>query len=172
MWRWNRRFPFEENGYYHIYNRWYNKSIIFNDKACFDKFYTYLVTYLQEFKNVKVLSYCFLPNHFHFIIQNLGTGTQISEFMKKLQWSYSIWHRIRYPLGTGTKMPFFEWRFKAKHIDTDEYFHQCLTYVNYNAQKHWLVEDIKDYPYTSYHKLTDNDKSKLWALTDLGELEY
>lgn len=169
----NNRSVFEENHFYHVYNRGFEKKILFTDTSDFERFYKMMVRYLQEYENVKMISYCILPNHFHFILRQTKTGLDISEFMRKLQVSYAMFLKKTNKTGLIKKgEPIFEWRFKAKHIDTDEYFHQCLTYVNYNAQKHGIVTDIKDYPYTSYHKLTDNDKSKLWVLSDLGELEY
>jgi len=177
MWRWNRRDPFIENAYYHIYNRWYNKSIIFKNDHSFEKFYTYLVKYLKEFNwDIKIISYCFLPNHFHMIIQNLDeTGLQLSKFMKKLQWAYSVWFRVRYPLedtGTGTqlKLPVFEWRFKAKIIESDEYLEQCLAYVNFNPLKHGIVDDIDSYKWTSYHQI-NKDKIEKYKGISLEELE-
>ncbi len=69
------------------------------------------------------------------------TGTNVSMFMKKTQWAYVIWHQRKY--GTGTKSPFFEWRFKAKLIGTDEYLAQYITYVNYNPLKHEIVKNIE-----------------------------
>ncbi len=172
MWKWNRREPFLLNSYYHIYNRWYNKSIIFNNYRCFKRFYAYLISYLKEFCDVKIVSYSFLPNHFHLIVYNVdSTGTHISYFMKKLQWAYAIWHRIKYPLGTGTKLPFFEWRFKAKLIDSDRYLYKCLAYVNYNPLKHWIVNNIDNYMWTSYHQI-DEHKINKYMSTILEDLEY
>ncbi|MDD3646394.1 MAG: transposase [Candidatus Gracilibacteria bacterium] len=172
MGRGNARDPFVENGYYHIYNRGYNKSVIFNNKDCFVKFYKYLIALINEYKDIKVVSYCLLPNHFHFIIHNNGgTGTQISMFMKRLQGAYSVWHRTKYPLEN--KLPFFEGRFKAKYIGDEAYLYQCIAYVNFNPLKHQLVKDIKDYPYTSYHQLT-TEKEKVNQYKDmiLDELEF
>lgn len=173
MGKWNLRDPFIDNGYYHIYNRWYNKNIIFNNDYCFEKFYKILAKYLKEYEYIKMCSYSFLPNHFHFILQNneQGTGTQISEFMKKVQWAYSVWHRNKYPLEVGTKLPFFEWRFKAKHIETDEYLEQCLSYVNFNPLKHNIVDNINDYKWTSYNQI-DNSKINKHKDLILTELEF
>jgi len=168
MSQWNSRPPFEENWYYHIYNRWYNKSIIFNNRRCFEKFFEYLEYNLNLFKDYfKLISYCILPNHFHFIIhilQNNGTSTKqnkkvpvsvhsVSKFMKQLQWSYSVWHRNKFPLEF--KQPFFEWRFKAKQIFSEEYLQKCFYYVNYNPIKHWIVGKIEDWPYSSIHQFID-----------------
>ncbi len=182
MWRWNSRTPFIENRYYHIYNRWYNKSIIFNNDSCFKKFYTYLVMFLKDYEDsIKIVSYSFLPNHFHIIIHyktsdsivdEITTNNQndISKFMKNLQWSYSIWHRTKYPLNTLTKQPFFEWRFKAKLITDEDYLIKCISYVNFNAIKHEIVEKIEDYKWSSYHQV---DKSKIEKYKNLilNELE-
>jgi REP element-mobilizing transposase RayT len=179
MWKWNRRDPFLENNYYHIYNRWYNKSILFKDDHSFEKFFKYLVRYSNEFtEELKLISYSFLPNHFHLIIKNLdGTGTQISKFMKKLQWAYSVWFRVRYPLediqGTGTqlKLPVFEWRFKAKIIDNDEYLEHCLAYVNLNPLKHNIVDNIDNYKWTSYHNINKKEVD-IYKDFILKELEF
>jgi len=173
MWKWNTRDPFVENWYYHIYNRWFNKVTIFNNRLCFERFYWIIIKYLKEYEHIKMVSYSFLPNHFHFIIRNgeNGTGTQISEFMKKIQWAYCRWHRIKFPLDIGTKLPFFEWRFKAKYIETDQYLEQCLAYVNFNPLKHNLVENIQDYKWTSYHQLDTHKISKYKDLI-LSELEF
>ncbi len=172
MWNWNSRLPFEENTYYHIYNRWYNKELILNNKLCFEHFHKLIIKYLAEYeKDLKIVSYSLLPNHFHFIIHNLNSDSKISDFMKKLQWAYSLWHRTKYPLKTGTKQAFFEWRFKAKHILDQEYLAKCLAYVNFNAVKHEIVENIEDYPRTSYHQI---DKIKIENYKDLilDELEF
>jgi putative transposase len=173
MWRWNLRYPFEENNFYHIYNRWFNKSIIFNNDRDYEKFYSYIVTFLKDYETIKMVSWSFLPNHFHFVIHYTGaTGTDyVSKFMKRLQWSYSIWHRVNYPLGTGNKLPFFEWRFKAKLLKDEDYLAKCIAYVNFNPLKHQIVDNIDNYKWTSYHQI---DKKKIDMYKDLilDELEF
>jgi REP element-mobilizing transposase RayT len=94
--------------------------------------------------------------------------------MKKLQWSYSVWFRVKYPLedGTGTqlKLPVFEWRFKSKLITDDDYLNKCIAYVNFNPLKHEIVDNIENYKWTSYHQI---DKKKIDQFKDLflDELE-
>lgn len=167
---WNSRLPFENNCYYHIYNRWYNKQFIFKNTKDFERFYKLLIKYTLEYSlNFKLVSYCFLPNHFHMIIHNYNAGSKISDFMKKLQWNYSIWNRIKYPIEI--KQPFFEWRFKAKLIKDEEYLAKCMAYVNYNAVKHGVVKDIRDYPYTSYHQLVNKSRIESYKDLILDELE-
>jgi len=163
----NSRFEFLENYYYHVYNRWFDKQIIFKNKNDFEKFYTYIVKELKEYENIKLVSYCILPNHFHFIIHNLETGLKLSDFMRKIQVSYAMYFKRKYE--TGLRKPVFEWRFKAKYIKDEEYLAKCLSYVNYNAVKHWVVDNINDYPRSSYHQLDKKriDKYKDFIIEEL-----
>ena len=173
MWRWNSREPFLENGYYHIYNRGFNKQDIFDNQECFEKFYKYIVRYLKEFPEIKIVSYCFLPDHFHLILHNTWEiSNRISDFMKKLQGSYSIWHRGKHPIEY--KQAFFEWRFKSQYLGNKTDLDKTIAYVNFNPLKHEIVSDIKDYKYTSYHQLTSKKKEVVekYKNVEADELEF
>lgn len=78
----------------------------------------------------------------------------ISNFMRKLQVSYSMYFNARYSdsVKKGLKSPVFEGRFKAKEVLDEAYLTQLVTYIEYNAVKHELVEVIEDWPYTSWEK--------------------
>lgn len=170
MSRWNKRIEFKKDTYYHIYNRWLWKQIIFHNQNEYSRFYKLVVKYLESFKSIKVVSYSLLPNHFHFVIHNLEDWYNLSDFMKRLQWAYATWFRISYP--SDFKQAVFEWRFKSKLIFNEDYLIKCLAYVNFNAIKHLLVTDIKDYPYTSYHQLSNKDKLDEYKNLILEELEF
>ncbi|MDD2565982.1 MAG: transposase [Candidatus Gracilibacteria bacterium] len=168
----NTRFEFIENTYYHIYNRGFQKQIIFKDKYDFERFYKYIIKEQKDFLNIKIVSYCFLPNHFHFIVHNIETGLSLSDFMRKIQGSYAMYFKAKHKTETGLRMPVFEGRFKAKIIENEEYLAKCLTYVNYNAIKHNIVKNIEDYQFTSYHQLTNKEKINEYKDLILDELEF
>lgn len=152
----NNRFPFQENNYYHIFNRWFNKQTIFLKDSDFKVFFRYFKKYYKEYNDsLNIISYCVLWNHFHFIIQCKETGLKISEFMRKLQVAYSMYFKRSYE--TGLKTPVFEWRFKCLWIDSEEYLYKCQAYVNYNPLKHNIVSNILDWPYTSIHQVLDGN---------------
>ena len=165
----NSRFEFLENHYYHIYNRWFEKQTIFRNKYDFERFYKYIVKEQKLYETIKLVSYSFMPNHFHFVIHNLETGLQISEFMRKIQVSYAMYFKKKYE--TGLRTPVFEWRFKAKLLQDEEYLARCMSYVNFNPVKHNLVEDIQEYPWTSYHQLSDKVSIDSYKDIILDELE-
>ena len=159
--------------YYHIFNRAFEKQTIFYDHSDYDRFYKTILRYWKDgFPKIDLVSYCFLPNHFHLILISKSDDEKyISNFMRKIQQSYAQYAKAKYSSWKGQ---FFEWRFKAKPIQDDKYLQQCFVYVNFNAIKHWLVEDIKDWKYTSYHMLDEAEKNQylslskeIWVLDDL-----
>ena len=180
-----RQIPLLQNYIYHIYNRWFEKMSIFRSKSDFERFLILMQKYLWKYPSIKVYSYSILPNHFHFIVQTTWEGKDISEYIWKIQQSYSMYFKIKYKnLIPGLKwISLFEWRFKAKLIETDEYLHQCLAYVNYNPVKHKLVKNIEDYPYTSYHQIVlgkewiqvtwdYKEDIRIWKDIELTEMEF
>jgi len=166
----NARYHFQENSCYHIYNRWFQKQTIFKSDVDFRKFYDYIIRNHKLFPEIQILSYAFLPNHFHFIFRSLETGLKISDFMRRIQVSYAMYFKAKYE--TGLNIPVFEGRFQAKHIDSEEYLAQCMAYVCYNPLKHEVVANITDYPWTSIHQLSPDSKIHSYRDMILGELEY
>jgi len=156
-----------EPGWYHVYNRWFEKMTIFKNKSDFERFYKLVLKYLssEKYAGIKILAYSFLPNHFHCVVST--SGTEISSFFWDIQNAYGKYFNIKYE----RKGQLFEWRFRARLIQDEEYLTQCLSYVNFNAVKHKLVEGIKDYPWTSYHQIMDKNSVNIHKDLILDELE-
>ena len=85
-----------ENGYYHIYNRGAGKSEIFLDDQDYRVFLHFLEKYLDPkserslAREIKLLAYCLMPNHFHLFVHQM-TKDGIIKFMRALGTSYSIY---------------------------------------------------------------------------------
>ncbi len=45
----------------------------------------------------------------------------------------------------------FETPFKRIEVKEDSYFSTLISYIHKNPEKHGLVDDFRDYPYSSYH---------------------
>jgi putative transposase len=99
-----------------------------------------------------------MPNHFHIVLKPL-VERGIQQYMQKLSTAYSMYFNKRNH-RTGS---LFEGKFKARHIDSDEYLKYLYAYIHLNPVKlidsTWRVEGIKDpsaayeyvasYPYSS-----------------------
>ena len=167
----SRKLILEKDNYYHIYNRWFDKQIIFRSDDDFERFYKTIIRYNKIYKWIKILAYCFLSNHFHIIITSNESGIEITNFMRKIQQSYAMYFKTNLSADLKNKWPVFEWRFKSKLINTDEYLEQCLAYISFNPVKHQIVDNIDDYKWTSYHQI---NKKRLEKYKDyiLEELEF
>lgn len=156
---------------YHVYNRGLNKANIFLSHQDYQRFLKTIMRYQNEYPTITLFSYCLLPNHFHFLLKDAwweDKESVIPHFMRKLQNSYAKY----FNMVKERKGQFFEWRYQAKIIDTEDYFYSVLVYVNSNAIKHWIIRDINDWQYSSYHNLVFNAKSNLNTTPVLDDIGY
>ena len=159
-----RKIEFINGEYYHIYNRGVEKRTIFLDGADYFRF----VLGMREFNDinlacklcrfqempeiksqqdrepiVKFICYSLMPNHYHFLIQQIEDGG-ISRFMQKLGTGYTMYFNKRYE-RSGV---LFQATFKAKHISTDEYLLHLSRYIHLNAlsvkNSGWISKGVGD----------------------------
>jgi hypothetical protein len=129
---------------YHIFNRGVDKRIVFNDQKDLDRFLLSMISFNslepvgslheQSFKKEKIkkqlvnfVAYNLLPNHFHFILEQVSDGG-ISQFMKRLLGGYT-WYFNNKRKRSGA---LFQGAFKSAHIDSNEYLLHVSVYVNLN----------------------------------------
>lgn len=152
--------------FYHVLNRSLDRAPIFNNKRNLYNFLLCAKYYLSfsppvKFslyrKNVnkyqinlsdpivKILAYCLMPNHFHFILfQNRDNG--IRTYIQKLSNSYV--HYIN--LKTERKGALFESTFKAIRIESEEQLIHLSRYIHLNPVTAYLVKRPQDYEYSSF----------------------
>ena len=150
----SRKQPLIEWMFYHVYNRGFGKETIFFEDRDYKRFVENIVRYKQEFDWINIYAWCLLPNHFHMLLKSDKSGLEISAFMKKLQQAYAMYFKTKYKaLSPDLKLvqlpQLFEWRFKAKLIDNEEYLNKVATYIALNPIKHGIVEKIEDWDYVS-----------------------
>lgn len=81
---------------------------------------------------VNIIAYCLNPNHYHLILEQLVDGG-ISELMKRIG-GYTWYFNNKYE-RSGT---LFQGKFKAAHIDSNEYLLHVSAYTNLNDRVHQL----------------------------------
>ena len=155
---------FEEGYIYHIYNRGINnQKVFFSD----DNYIYFLAKFKTEIYPIcDILAYCLLPNHFHFLVQTnkksclpyktkTGKSTQAQNLSKKFGLalsSYTQGVNKRYN-RTGN---LFQQRTKAKCLNLEfskrDYLTICFQYIHQNPFEAGLVDDLKDWPYSSFNE--------------------
>lgn len=147
---------------YHIYNRGVDKRIVFLDQEDILRFFQSMnefnsinpigSIYENSFRNqlgnrtpklitestnteklVEFIAYCLNPNHYHFIVKQISDNG-VSKFMQKLGTGYSNFFNEKYDRSGSL----FQGKFKARHINSNEYLLHLSAYVNLNDKVHKL----------------------------------
>ena len=145
---------------YHIYNWGNNKENLFKEEANYHYFLKLWRKYIDPVADTFV--YALMPNHFHFLVRvktsqvSLSREEETCEVSALASKSFSNLFNVyskainkRYN-RTGS---LFQERFKRKLIDSESYFTEIIFYIHANPQKHKLVNDFRDYEYSSYGAL-------------------
>lgn len=170
-----RRVPFVNGEYYHIFNRGVGQMTIFPNQFDYKHFlkttlyyqiegpkpkysiFASTTTALDESKKiVEIISYCFMLNHFHFLLrQERGGG--IIEFVRKLCNSYAKYFNIK-----NTRVgSLFQGEFKAVHVGTEEQLLHLSRYIHLNPLVSYVTIDLESFKWSSYREFVGIDNTKI-----------
>ena len=153
---------FSVHEFYHIYNRGNNRQPIFFSHA---NYLFFLKKVRQQLLPVcKIISYCLVPNHFHFII--VATENSITE---RKTFGGKGMQELPYRLGillssyaqainkqNGTIGSLFQQKTRCKILREaingrqESYLGSCFFYIHQNPLKAEFVNNLSGWPYSSY----------------------
>ena len=172
---------FESGNFYHVYNRSVDRKPMFKSEDNYRFFLKQYDHYLSGV--VDTYAYCLLGNHFHLLVRvpdipDLTTGpTDLSTFQKltnqpdgeksvhqvvshqfrKLFQSYAqAFNKQQDRTGTLFQTPF-----KRALVDSDKYFAQLVHYIHANPQLHGLIDDFRDWKWSSYGSILLDKPTKI-----------
>jgi len=180
--------PILGDRYYHIFNRGVNKQNIFYTEANYIYFLKLLDQFLTGY--VDFLAFSLMPNHFHIILRifnsldfntilfneelknrsiqkerfskmNLNdqevVGKLVVRQLKKLFITYSMAiNKQENRVGN-----LFDPKYKRLQINDQDYLKYAIFYTNYNPEKHGLIEDFKEYRYSSFKAFIGSTPTKM-----------
>lgn len=159
-----------EQGYYHIYNRGVEKRKIFLDSQDYKVFLNYLKQALlpppkpddirKTFtlkgasfkgipkqpknynKEIELIAYCLMPNHFHLLIKQENKNGMES-FMRSISTRYSMYFNKKYK-RVGK---LFQGHYKAVIVKNDEQLIHLSRYIHLNPKEYTnnLVDSYSSY---------------------------
>jgi len=101
--------------------------------------------YREEYQ-FKIVAFCILPDHFHWLIVP-STKANISKIMKAVKGYSSIFINIQnHRYGR-----LWQHQFLDHIVRKDEDYKNHIDYIHKNPIKHGLVQNIADYPWSSYN---------------------
>ena len=151
---------------YHVFNRSVQGIPIFRGKTEYETFKETIRFYLQpepptKFsiyrmhssrykikltrKLVTIINFCLMPNHFHFTLRQ-EEENGIRNFIQRISNSFAHYFALKYQ-NSG---PVFEGNFKAIRVENNEQLLHLSRYIHLNPVSAYLVENPRDYPYSSY----------------------
>lgn len=128
---------------YHVLSRGNARQRVFHkdeDYAAFLK----LLDDAHDRCPMRVLAYCLMPNHFHFVLWPRGDG-DVSRWM---QWILTT-HVRRYHEHYQTSGHVWQGRFKAFPIEEDTHLLTVLRYVERNPLRAGLAPGVDDWRWNS-----------------------
>ncbi|MBU1726882.1 MAG: transposase [Candidatus Omnitrophica bacterium] len=132
------------NASYHIVVRGNQKQKTFYAKEDYEKYLELIKHYKRKF-HFQLYAYCLMPNHVHLAIE-IMLGSDLSKIMKGLSQTYTILFNERYKKVGHL----WQGRYKSKIILKDEYFLECLKYIELNPVRAKICKSPFDYPWSSY----------------------
>ena len=107
---------------YHVLNRVVGKQKLFRKDEDYLAFERVLVESLEK-RQMRILSYCLMPNHWHFVLWP-ENGKDLGSFMQRLTVTHvTRWQKQCNRVGYGHV---YQSRYKSFPVQTDDYFYQAM----------------------------------------------
>ena len=131
---------------YHVYCRIARGEFVFDDNHEAIEF----VETLREVRDLdgwSVLAWCLMGNHYHLVVKTRNVDLWRS--MARLQGRFSRAHNRRHRyLGR-----LWQSRYRARVVDTNEYFRQVIAYVHLNPVSAGIANDPGDYVHSGHREI-------------------
>jgi REP element-mobilizing transposase RayT len=163
-----RHLAFQAGHYYHLYNRGNNHQATFFERENYLHFLRLIRRHLTE-KDVDLLAYCLMPNHYHLLV---CCKADLTKGMQSVALAYTKAINQRYR-RVGV---LFQGRFQAIEVDNERYLHHLVQYIHLNPVKAQLVHRPEEWEFSSYHEYAGLRRGTLPKLemmrSLLGEAAY
>jgi len=130
---------------FHVLNRGARRATLFHDDCDYVAFLDVARQGLAR-SSVKVVAYCVMPNHWHFVVQ----CARVAELSRLMHWITGT-HAQRWNVSHGTRGTgsVYQGRFTALPVQTERYFLRVCRYVERNPLRAGLVVRAEDWKWSS-----------------------
>jgi len=177
----------EHDHYYHIYNRGNNYEDIFVDEKDYKHFLNLLEIYILPVADV--YSWCLMKNHFHLLVRikeekeigylnsanakseeaiikwktylldepkkDFNNKPDPTQQFKHLFNAYARWFNLKH----ARRGSLFEFNYKRKPVENIKQLINLILYIHCNPVNHGFVDQIIEYPWTSYQSFLSKEPS-------------
>ncbi len=136
---------------------------IFRDPADYQKYLELLGKYKQEYQ-FKLFSYALLPSRLHLLLET-NDQYPISQVMQKITPLYTKYYNGKY----DRKGPLFPKRFRSVVVEKEPYMTRLTRFLHLIPVRAGLVQNFREYFYTSYAAFAGNAGRSLPPTIDLSQ---
>jgi putative transposase len=130
---------------FHVLNRANNRDRIFDTPDDYRALLRVVRDTLDD-KPIRILSYCLMPNHWHFVLWPEKEG-QLAAFLQQMTTTHvRRWRSYRNSVGAGH---LYQGTYKSFPVQADEHFYTVCRYVERNALRAGLVDAAELWPFGS-----------------------
>lgn len=131
--------------FFHVIVQGISREYIFREEEDI-KTYLYLIKKYCDVHNIRIVAYCIMNNHAHFLMYTEQT-IMLSKAMQRTNIIYGKYYnkkneRVGYV---------FRDRFLSEAIKTEKQLLNCIVYIHSNPIKANIVSEIDKYKYSSYN---------------------
>ena len=153
--------PLDYGNYYHIFNRGINGESIFIEESNYKYFFKLIERYIYGIADLS--AYCLLMNHFHLLVrikseEEVSNGLNPSWGSKELPRPSQLFSNLFNAYSKAFNKRFnrtgglFQRPFRRIRISSDEQLINLVVYIHQNPEKHGLVDDFREWRFSSYRK--------------------
>lgn len=151
--------------YFHVITQGINKSYIFEESVDI-KYYIKKMYELNKKYNIKIISYCVMNNHTHFLLHTEEIKN-LSNYMHDLNTAYACYYNKKYK----RKGYVFRDRYKSEGIYSESHLYNCINYIYNNPVKAGICIKPEEYPYSNYKKIENKNIDDVYMFMDVDEDE-
>ena len=150
---------------YHIYNRGNNRENLFLEERNYRYFLALYARHVAPIADT--YAYCLLRNHFHFLVRikdhvpDQASGPSVrkppSQAFSNLFNAYAKAYNRAY----GRTGALFARPFGRIRVQSDAYFVVLVTYIHQNPLRHGFVDDLQEWPFSSYHAILSSKPAQV-----------
>ncbi len=150
---------------YHVTSRGNAREPIYLDEADFGHFFEVLALTCERF-NWVIHSFCLMTNHYHLLIET--PDGNLTKGMRQLNGVYTQkFNRNHNRVGH-----LFQGRYKAILVDKSAYLLEDGRYILLNPIRAGMVNDLEDYPWSSWSYITGVKDIPEWLSINQTLLQF
>jgi putative transposase len=150
--------------FYHIYDRGVNRENIFIEERNYHYFLNLYIKHIEPVADTFV--YCLLKNHFHLLLRTKEQKNEIDATAGSRMVSVAFSNFLNaYAKAVnktyGRTGSLLQHPFGRIAVQSQAHLLQLVRYIHFNPQKHGLISDFREWPYSSYRAYVSAHPTRL-----------